>query len=509
MSKPKDGEDAGGWLLIGMDPKMARRQGLPQQIPVPKAEFEGLADKGLGIDQARKWVKAFLTESPAGQDGTWRRRNSGLVTQLEGFIDNAAMWAKAQEAFAADDYPKAISVLKKIAIMNADDHAAKLNLASALANTGDFDGALKNFKAIRETFEGDADYHVAVGHVYLRKQDKDNALNEMVLALEAKPDHQPALDALLQMGILRPVYENPRDATSLTYVRSDSVVAYLSEVWDKEPRDAAFYLEQLAYHEREARHDVALAAAERAITSSGEAGSERAELSRVAALRALGRNDEALAAADAYAAKAPRSAGARVERAKCLSAAGRADESVAAVEEALALDPGDLSALMFRYWPSDQNDIRRIGDAVPELQKFAAAHPEAAGAWRTLARAYLATGRIDDAMELFQKALGLAPADDELRAEYWSELGRHQRYAEILKDAEGITDMTQRDWKLRWNEAEAYAGLGKKMEARAAFSAINFDDRLHVDIRRRAKRAVKGIDEAPPEAAAPAPEAAS
>jgi tetratricopeptide (TPR) repeat protein len=451
-------------------------------------------------------VKAFLTESPAGQDGTWRRRNSGLVTQLEGFIDNAAQWAKAQDAFAADDYAKAIGILKKITIMNADDHAAKLNLASALANTGDFDGALKNFKAIRESFEGDPDYHVAVGHVHLRRQDKDNALNEFVLALEAKPDHQPALDALIQLGVLRPIFENPRDATSLTYVRADAVVQYLNELWDKEPRDVAFFLEQLAYHEREARHDVALAAAERAIQAAGEAGSERAELSRIAALRALGRNDAALAAADAYIAKAPKSSGARVERAKCLAAIGRADESLAVVDEALALDPGDLAGLMFRYWPSDQNDLKRIGDAVPELQKFVEKHPEAAGALRTLARAYLATGRIDDAMELFLKALALTPADDELRAEYWSELGRHQRYAEILKDAEQITDMSSRDWKLRWNEAEAYAGLGKKLEARGAFSAINFDDRLHVDIRRRAKRAVKSIDEAPPEAAAPAPE---
>jgi len=501
--KPKDGEDEIGWLMIGMDPKMARRQGLPQQIPVPKAEFEGLADKGLNIEQARKWVRSFLTESVPGQDGTWRRRNSNLVSQLEGFIDNAALWEKAQKHFAENDYPKAIAVLKRITIMNSDDHAAKLNLASALANTGDYDGALKNFKAIRESFAGDADYHVAVGHVYLRKSDKDNALNEFVLALEAKPDHDAALEAMLQMGILRAIYENPRDAASLTYVRSDSVASYLTGLWDAEPRDAAFFLEQLAYHERESRFDVALAAAERAAKAAGEAGSEKAELSRVAALRALGRNDEALAAAEAYAARAPRSAGALVEKAKTLGAMGRNEDSLAAVGAALAIDPGDLEALMYRYWPSDRNDIKRIGDAMPELQKFAEAHPEAAGAWRTLTRAYLATGRIDDAMELFQKALGLTPADDDLRAEYWSELGRHQRYAEILADAAKITDMAQRDWKLRWNEAEAYAGLGKKLEARAAFSAINFDDRLHVDIRKRAKRAVKSIDEAPPEASAP------
>src|SRR6185369_4821209 len=106
-------------------------------------------------------------------------------------------WEKAQKAFAANDYEAAIKTLKQLSILNADDHAAKLNLASAYANIGDFDNALKNFKAIRKTFEGDADYHVAVGHVYLRQKDKDAALNEMVLALEAKPDCQPALEALV------------------------------------------------------------------------------------------------------------------------------------------------------------------------------------------------------------------------------------------------------------------------------------------------------------------------
>ncbi len=502
MSKESAG-DEGGWLMIGLDEKMARRQGLPQQVPIPKAEFEGLAEAGLNIDKARKWVKDFLATSPAGQDATWRRRNSALVTALESFVDNASLWEKAQKAFAENDYEKAIAALKRITIMNADDHAAKLNLASALANINDFDGALKNFKAIRKTFEGDADYHVSVGHVYLRLQDKDQALNEMVLALEAKPDCQPALDALLQMGVLRAIYENPRDANSLTYVRSNAVAQYLRDLWDKEPRDVAFYLEQLAYHEREGRHDVALIAADRALKAAGEAGNERAELARVAALRALGRTADAVAVAEGYATLAPTSSGAQVELSKALAAAGRTDESRAALDRALALDPGDLDALMTRFWPADPNDIKAIHAATPELSAFAEAHPGSAGVWRTLARAYLATGRIDDALALFVRAIGITPDDDDLRAEYWTELGRHQFYAEVLADAAKIGDMAKRDWKLRWNEADAYAGLGKKVEARACFSALNFDDRLHVDIRKRAKRAVKSIDEAPPDTAPP------
>jgi tetratricopeptide (TPR) repeat protein len=501
MTKESAGE-GDEWRQVVLDEKMARRQGLPALIPVPKSEFEGLAEKGLNIDKARTWVTAFLTTSPAGQDATWRRRNSALVTGLEAFVDNAPLWAKAQKAFGENDYEGAIKALKRITIMNGDDHAAKLNLASALANQGDFEGALKNFKAIRKTFEGDADYHVAVGHVYLRMQDKDKALDEMVLALEAKADCQPALEALIQMGVLRAIYESPRDAASLTYVRTDSVVKYLGDLWAEAPHDAAFFLEQLAYHERENRHEVALLAAERVLAAFAEASPanlERAALARVASLRALGRTGEALAAAEAYAAQVPTSAGAQVELSRALSAAGRADESRAAIDRALALDPGDLSALMTRFWPADPTDIKLIHEATPDLLAFAEAHAGSAGVWRTVARAYLATGRIDEALGLFVRALGITPADDELRAEYWTELGRHQRYAEILQDAATVDDMAHRDWKLRWNEAEAYGGLGKKLEARAAFSAINFDDRLHVDIRKRAKRAVTSIDEAPAE----------
>ncbi|HMY20312.1 MAG TPA: hypothetical protein PKA58_28490, partial [Polyangium sp.] len=68
-------------------------------------------------------------------------------------------------------------------------------------------------------------------------------------------------------------------------------------------------------------------------------------------------------------------------------------------------------------------------------------------------------------------------------------------YQEIIDDAGKIENINKRDWKLRWNEAEAYLGLGRKFEARGAFTAINFDESLHVDIRKRAKRAVKSIDE--------------
>lgn len=480
------------WVMIGLDEKMARRQGIPGRIPIPKAEFEGLADKGLSVELTRRWIKDFLTTSEPGKSGVWRKQNANLVSALEAFLDKAPLWEKAQAAFAENDYAKAISALKRITTMDSEDHAAKLNLASAQANIGDHAGALKSFGAIKKTFEGDADYHVGLAHVHLALQQRDPAIDQMVLALEAKPDCQPALDALTKLGVLSAIYENPRDALSLTYVRSDAITDYLTELWDAEPRSLDFFLEQLNYHELERRPAVALAAAERAIAL---APSERAELGRIGALRSLGRKDEAIAAGEAYVAKAPKSAGAYVELSQCWFSSGKDAEGMACIDKALEIDPGDQAALLIRFWPADHNDIEKLGAAIAPLTAFAEAHPEVAGVWRSLGRAKRGIGLNDEALELFAKAVSLAPGDDEIRAEYWGELGKQGRYADILADAETVANIGKSDWKLRWNEAEAYAGLGRKVEARAAFSALNYDDSLHVDVRKRAKRAVKSIDE--------------
>src|SRR6185503_11780624 len=101
------------------------------------------------------------------------------------------------------------------------------------------------------------------------------------------------------------------------------------------------------------------------------------------------------------------SAGAHVELAKCLAATGSVDEGRAEIDRALAIDPGDLSALMFRFWPADATDIKKIAEATPALKAFAEEHPAVPGVWRSLGRAYLAAGRIDEALELFARAVSL------------------------------------------------------------------------------------------------------
>jgi tetratricopeptide (TPR) repeat protein len=483
----------GDWVLIALDEKLARRQGVPPRVPVPKGDFEGLADKGMGLDAVRKWAGQFIATAP--KDGAWRTENAALVSSLEAFIGTTELWQRAQQAFASGDYKKAISTLRVIASVDPNDHAARLNLGNALANTGDHAKAAEHFDAVRATFAGDADYHVAVGQLRLALGDPQKAADEMALALEANPACKPAMDALVKLGVLVAIYEDPKDAASLVYVRADRVLESLREEWDRDGRDARYFLEQLGYHEAEGRHDVALAAADRALAAGGnDAETERARMGRVAALRATGKRDEARAAIAKELEKKPEPAWARVELARCLLDEGKTDEGRAELDRALAADPGDQTALLLRFWPRDSKDIAQVQACIPALAAFAEAHATAAGAWRSLARAKSAVGAGDEASALYARAVSLSPDDDELRAEHWASLLHGKKFDEVIADAGAVKDLAKRDWKLRWNEAEAYRGLGKKTEARAAFAALNMDESLHVEVRRRAKRAVASLD---------------
>jgi tetratricopeptide (TPR) repeat protein len=483
-----------GWQLIGIDEKTARRQGIPTQIPIPnKEELKAIAEKGLELDQVRKWISSFLSIAPS----SWRTQNAPMAARYDAFIAKVDFWKKAQGAFEKNDYKAAIGALKMICNVDKEDHAARMNLASALANSGDHKGALEQFEKVRATYEGVAEYHVALGQVHIAMQNTEAAIGEMVLALEAQPDNKGALESLKALGVLVGIYENPRDASSLMYVRSDSIEPYLVSVWDAAPRDAAYYLEQLAYHGSEKRHSVVLAAAERGLALPEVAGEEKKreglEMARAGALRALGRLDDALAAIRAFVEKSPRSTSGHVELARCLATAQKLDDANAEVDKALEIDPGDLMALSLKFASEDPEDIAKVQKTIAPLTAFAEAHAESAGVWRALARAKLATGASEEALALFAKAVGLASTDDDLRAEYWGELGRQRKFDEVIADANKIADLAKRDWKLRWNEAEAYAATGKLMEARGAFTAINMDESLHVDIRKRAKRAVQSL----------------
>ena len=85
------------WVIINFDELVAKQKGLPMQLPVPKAQFEKLAESGLPTKQARQWCSDFLNNSEVGKNSAWRKKNRNDVVAMESFIDAGPLWDKAQK----------------------------------------------------------------------------------------------------------------------------------------------------------------------------------------------------------------------------------------------------------------------------------------------------------------------------------------------------------------------------------------------------------------------------
>lgn len=479
--------EAGEWVVLNLDEKMAKRHGMPAQLPMPKERFEELGVEGLSHEMAQRWVKAFL--GVAGP--TLRQKQPQDAKRYEAYLSKMQFWKDAQKAFEKQDLAQAIKQLSVVCTVDKDDYAAKQNLATSYAAAGRHDEAQALFEQIADIWSGVPDYHVAFANVLMIKGDRDQALEHFVSALEADGECRAAMDGLVSLGFLVKIYEDPLDAGSVVFVRKDSVLEYLEGQWKENPPDAEHYLRVAGYHEDEQRYDVMLAAAERAQSAAPDR--VEALLAKTRALRHLKRTEEAKAALASAAEDHPASATLIAELAQCERDLGHVDEARSLIQRALDIDPSNLTALQLQFLPENNTSLEAVQRALPSVTAFSEAHPNSAGAWRMLGRLRARASNESGADDAFQRALELSPDDEDLRVEYWNELVRRGEFATIIRDAEALGEMAQRDWRLRWSEADAFNGLGKKLEARMAYAAINADEKLHIAVRARAKRAVESL----------------
>jgi tetratricopeptide (TPR) repeat protein len=476
------------WVVLNLEAKQAKQHGMPEKLPIPKDQFEATGTKGLTHDAAVGWVSKFLAE--AGP--SLRQKEPATAKRYDAYIAKMKFWQDAQKAFTRRDFNKAASLLQLVSNVDKEDYAAKHSLATVNAAMGNHETAIRVFTEIAEVWNGAADYHVAFANALLAAGQREPAIEQFVLALEADPECRPAMEGLVTLGLLVKVYEDPLDPKSLTFIRRDALLDYLTSEWDRSPRPVEFLLRVGAYHESERRYDVALAASER--ISSSDPDNEAGVLLRASALRHLERTDDARSALSNYLKAHPRFPSVLAQLASLELARG--DKSLAdkLLGEALEADPGHLTALQLRFFGDlDTPSLERAQEVLPLIDAYVEEHPNHANPQRLLGRILLQINNEERALAALEAAARLAPGDDDVLAEYLNALLRYGQFQSIIDEVGSLADLGKRDWRLRWSEADAYLGLGKKMEARAAFTAINADESLHVAVRARAKRAVESI----------------
>jgi tetratricopeptide (TPR) repeat protein len=461
---------------------------MPEKMPMPKDQFEAVGIKGLTHETAHKWITEFMTA--AGP--TLRQKEPATAKRYEAYLSKMKFWQDAQKAFTKRDFTKAASLLQLVSNVDKEDYAAKQNLATVHAALGNHAAAIKVFTEIADVWSGSAEYHVAFANTLITAGDKDGAIEQFVQALEAEPDCRMAMEGLVTLGLLVKIYEDPLDPKSLTFVRRDSLLEYLTGEWDKVTPELAFLLRVGAYHESESRYEVALAAAERAFANSPE--SEAALLLKASSLRRLGKAAQAVELLQAHVAASPHAASGLAQLAQLAFEAKDTTKGHEWVSKALAVDAGHLTALQLEFFESiDPPSLEQAAASVERVDTYAKAHAQSAGAQRMLGRILLQVNSEERAVAALLAATQLAPGDDDVLAEYMNALLRYGHFQAVIDAVGSLPDLAKRDWRLRWSEADAYLGLSKKMEARAAFTAINADDSLHVSVRARAKRAVENM----------------
>lgn len=474
--------------MLNLDAKQAKQHGMPERLPIPKDQFEAAGTKGLTHDAAVGWVTKFLAE--AGP--SLRQKEPATAKRYEAYIAKMKFWQDAQKAFTRRDFSKAASLLQLVSNVDKEDYAAKHSLATVNAALGNHEAATRVFGEIAEVWSGSAEYHVAFANALLAAGQRDPAIEQFVLALEADAECRPAMEGLVTLGLLVKVYEDPLDPKSLTFIRRDALLEYLTEEWGRTPQSVEFLLRVGAYHESERRYDVALAASEHIVDRDPD--NEAGVLLHASALRHLGRVDEARTALANYLKAHPQSPSVLAQLASLELVQGDKALADQCLDQALDIDPGHLTALQLKFFGDlDSPPLERAQEVLPLVEAYAERHSSHANPRRLLGRILLQINNEEPALSALHAAAQLAPGDDDVLAEYLNALLRYGRFQTIIEQVGSLADLSKRDWRLRWSEADAYLGLGRKMEARAAFTAINADENLHVAVRARAKRAVESL----------------
>jgi tetratricopeptide (TPR) repeat protein len=140
--------------------------------------------------------------------------------------------------------------------------------------------------------------------------------------------------------------------------------------------------------------------------------------------------------------------------------AGRLDEAERAYRGALALAPGHT--LADHYLGVIESHRGRLADALPRLERTAAARPDEPDFHVHLGLAYAAADRFDDAIACYRRALALAPG----HTGAWNNLGlalvemrRHAEAADAYRRALAIDPSFA---QARWNLSIARLALGDR-----------------------------------------------
>jgi tetratricopeptide (TPR) repeat protein len=307
------------WILLDLDPLVAARLGLPEQVAVPTDVDSAAATPSDLVRYAAQFADAEPDHPLAAE----HRRIAAKQRPM----------ALAQQALAEHRWDDALVQVDAVLAIDPQDAPARLNRAAALRETGDAEAALAELDAVARVFADVPLFHRNRARVLEDLGRDEQAVAAYREALELTPGDPAVVDRLRELGALTTVsgpdgpIEVDREALA-----------------DLVRRDLALHDDDHGHLSTAARSLLAdgqpdLAATAAALALAVQDDDEGMRLVLIEALLAADRAAEALDAAERHVDAVPASAIGHEQRAVALARLGRAPEARAAAQRALELDP--------------------------------------------------------------------------------------------------------------------------------------------------------------------------
>jgi predicted O-linked N-acetylglucosamine transferase (SPINDLY family) len=321
--------------------------------------------------------------------------------------------ALAVQAGRAD---QGIALIRRALLARPDNGPAHRNLANALLGDGDAEGALRSYEAACVLEPAGAAAHHGRANALAALGRDDAAIAAQVEAIRCAPDHR---DAWYNLGL------------SLL---------------------------------RTTRHDEAMTSFDRALELGGDpAARANCHVNRAAALRGLGRLEDALVACDAVLGILPGHGAALRNKAMLLDELGRYDACVAACTAALAAEPGHAETMHRRGTALSR--LRRHEEAADALREAIAAEPGSARYRNNAGLVLRELGRHKEALACFDAARVIDPGCADIhhgRGLSLHDLGRPREAVESYDAAIAIDPDCA---EAHSNRGNALHACGRHMEA--------------------------------------------
>ncbi len=479
-----------GWKWVNVKGDFTLEHHLPDQLPVPAKHAKRAAEGDFSFEEALDWVRLFVK----------RRRRHPLLQPLRLALQKVEFYRKLAESMGQGRWGEVDQLAQNLASLDPLDPSAQLARGRAMRQLGHLSSAVHYY---RQALKLQPTHSVALPELAATCRLMGRP-RQFYPALEAArkelgETHPLTIESRVQLGELVRIFADPTDPATVAHIPRNQYLQNLRlrlENMDYDPENVLHMGQSLLNDDFPEMVQMLLdqtlerqAASAPLLLLRGMLQTHQRQLiSAEKSLRlSLEREDSAQAHLELG-----RALSMRAQRPKAVSKRPALDaEARQHLRLAIDRDPNlgeAISLLVQLEKPGTEAQIQRL------MQPLCNAYPQAWGPWRVLGDLHMVRDELEAARQAYQQGLR-RQNHDALLLPHLMVLDRMGNTEELLKAAQRIGNLAQRDPSLRWRVAQIYCQHQKLKEAADLLVGLIREEQAPAWLRQQAREILSELEE--------------